>query len=186
MPAVSQAQQALMGMAYAYKKGELKDVSEEVKKLADSMTLDQLHDFASTSHKGLPVHKEEYKLMKKTIKLSEVIRLIENKTGKKVVLKEAAEKAPKMIKAKEDLYYLKAPWGEREKPKSADSNWYRTPLTFEDFKSKMEPWINKSEIYVFRRSLDDGFFEYSMPGSKTSAVIFVNMDVIKKYFEIVK
>ena len=88
MPAVSQAQQALMGMAYAYKKGELKDVSEEVKKLADSMTLDQLHDFASTSHKGLPVHKEEYKPMKKKIKLSSLLESISKQTGKKVILKE--------------------------------------------------------------------------------------------------
>ena len=45
-----------MGMAYAYKKGELKDadVSAEVKELADSMTLKQLKDFASTKHDGLP------------------------------------------------------------------------------------------------------------------------------------
>lgn len=43
-------------MAYAYKKGELKDadVSAEVKELADSMTLKQLKDFASTKHDGLP------------------------------------------------------------------------------------------------------------------------------------
>ena len=45
-----------MGMAYAYKKGELKsdEVSAEVKELADSMTLKQLKDFASTKHEGLP------------------------------------------------------------------------------------------------------------------------------------
>lgn len=43
-------------MAYAYKKGELKsdEVSAEVKELADSMTLKQLKDFASTKHDGLP------------------------------------------------------------------------------------------------------------------------------------
>lgn len=56
MPSTSKAQQRLMGMAYAYKKGELKDadVSAEVKELADSMTLKQLKDFASTKHDGLP------------------------------------------------------------------------------------------------------------------------------------
>lgn len=56
MPALSKVQQRLMGMAYAYKKGELdsKDTSQEVKDLADSMTLKQLKKFAATKHEGLP------------------------------------------------------------------------------------------------------------------------------------
>ena len=50
-----------MGMAYALKKGELdpKDASAEVQELADSMTLKQLKDFASTKHDGLPQYVEE-------------------------------------------------------------------------------------------------------------------------------
>ena len=45
-----------MGMAYAYKKGELdaKEASQEVKDLADSMTLKQLKKYAATKHEGLP------------------------------------------------------------------------------------------------------------------------------------
>jgi len=56
MPATSKAQQRLMGMAYALKKGEMKraDASDEVKDLADGMTLKQLKDYAETSHEGLP------------------------------------------------------------------------------------------------------------------------------------
>ena len=56
MPSTSKAQQRLMGMAYAYKKGELDsdEVSDEVKDIADGMTLKKLKDFASTKHKGLP------------------------------------------------------------------------------------------------------------------------------------
>jgi len=56
MPSTSKAQQQLMGMAYALKKGDMdpKDASQEVKDLADSMTLKQLKDFASTKHEGLP------------------------------------------------------------------------------------------------------------------------------------
>jgi hypothetical protein len=59
MPATSVAQQRLMGMAYALKKGELdpSDASQEVKDLADSMTLKQLKDYASTKHEGLPKKK---------------------------------------------------------------------------------------------------------------------------------
>lgn len=61
MPAQSKAQQQLMGMAYSLKKGEMdpKDASQEVKDLADSMTLKQLKDFAETKHEGLPDKVEE-------------------------------------------------------------------------------------------------------------------------------
>lgn len=61
MPSVSKAQQRLMGMAYALKKGDMKlaDVSQEVKDLADSMSLQQLKDFAETKHEDLPDHVEE-------------------------------------------------------------------------------------------------------------------------------
>lgn len=55
------AQQRLMGMAYALKTGEMdpEDASDEVKDLANSMTTQQLKDFASTKHKGLPKKKLE-------------------------------------------------------------------------------------------------------------------------------
>lgn len=61
MPSTSKAQQRLMGMAYALKKGDMdpKDASQEVKDLADSMTLKQLKDFASTEHEGLPEYVKE-------------------------------------------------------------------------------------------------------------------------------
>jgi hypothetical protein len=52
--AESQAQQKLMAMALAYKRGEMKDASPQVKKLADSMPEKQLRDYAATKHKGLP------------------------------------------------------------------------------------------------------------------------------------
>jgi hypothetical protein len=60
--AVSQAQQKMMGMALAYKRGEMDDASPEVKKMADSMSMKDLEDFAKTKHKGLPVKKEEVEL----------------------------------------------------------------------------------------------------------------------------
>ncbi len=61
MPSTSIAQQQLMGMAYSLKKGEMdpKDASQEVKDLAASMTLQDLKDFASTKHKGLPQKADE-------------------------------------------------------------------------------------------------------------------------------
>jgi hypothetical protein len=56
MPALSQQQQKLMGLALAYKRGKVptSDVSKTVKQLANSMSEKELEKYASTSHKGLP------------------------------------------------------------------------------------------------------------------------------------
>lgn len=60
MPSTSKSQQRLMGIAYSVKAGymQFSDVSKEyqdkVKELVDGMTLQQLKDFASTEHEGLP------------------------------------------------------------------------------------------------------------------------------------
>jgi len=52
--AESKSQQRLMGMALAYKRGELDDASEAVKDIANEMTIKQLEDFAKTKHADLP------------------------------------------------------------------------------------------------------------------------------------
>lgn len=57
--AVSKSQQRLMGMALAYKRGELDSASDEVKKLASSMSEKDLEDFAKTKHDNLPKKVEE-------------------------------------------------------------------------------------------------------------------------------
>jgi hypothetical protein len=61
MPAKSLAQLRLMRMAYAYKKGKLNmEPSQEVKDIADSMTLKQLQDYIRTpNEKKLPMHVDE-------------------------------------------------------------------------------------------------------------------------------
>lgn len=53
MPAVSQAQQKLMGAALAAKKGA-KPISAKVGKIAKSMSKGELEKYAGTKHKGLP------------------------------------------------------------------------------------------------------------------------------------
>jgi len=55
---LSKSQQKLMGMVYAYKKGDMKDASDEVKKIAKGMRLKDAKKFASTKHKGLPEYKK--------------------------------------------------------------------------------------------------------------------------------
>jgi hypothetical protein len=69
MPSSSKKQQRLMGMAYAYAKGEMKDAPESVKNVAKSFMKKgkrkgkkSLRDFAKTKHKGLPEKvKESFK-----------------------------------------------------------------------------------------------------------------------------
>lgn len=46
MPARSEKQRRLMGAALAYKRGENPNPSEEVRKVADSMSEEQLEDLA--------------------------------------------------------------------------------------------------------------------------------------------
>ena len=60
MPAKSKAQQRLMGLAYAVKKGNMSieqvgaEYKDKVKELVQSMSIEQLKDYATTPHEGLP------------------------------------------------------------------------------------------------------------------------------------
>jgi len=58
MPAVSQTQQRLFGMALAHKRGELKNASPAVTRLADSMDEATLKHWADTAASELPAKKE--------------------------------------------------------------------------------------------------------------------------------
>lgn len=67
MPSQSVKQQRLMGMAYAFAKGEMKKAPKSVKAIAKSFLkagkrsgLKNLRDFAKTKHKGLPIYKESH------------------------------------------------------------------------------------------------------------------------------
>lgn len=53
MPAQSKSQRRLFGLALSYKRGEAKDVSDDVKKLAE-LPEETLRDYASTPEEGLP------------------------------------------------------------------------------------------------------------------------------------
>ena len=61
MPAQSQQQQKLFGLALSVKRGETprSEASEDVLNIVDSMTEKEIEDFAGTSHKGLPKKVEE-------------------------------------------------------------------------------------------------------------------------------
>jgi Ca2+-binding EF-hand superfamily protein len=94
MPAVSKAQQRFMGMVHAVQKKDMEAPSKEVEKAADSMTKKDAKDFASTKHKGLPMHKET--ISKERLK--ELVReVMKEESEYQAFFKKALEKAGKSI-----------------------------------------------------------------------------------------
>jgi hypothetical protein len=61
MPAESKKQRKFMGLALAVKRGNVSpdEVSEEVRRAAESMTEEELRDFAKTKESGLPEKKKK-------------------------------------------------------------------------------------------------------------------------------
>lgn len=80
MPAQSQQQQKLFGLALAFKRGEVpaSEVSDEIKDIADRMSEKEIEDFASTKHKGLPKMKEQLRKIVREIMREKVISEMES------------------------------------------------------------------------------------------------------------
>jgi hypothetical protein len=108
MPSVSKQQQKIMGLALAYKRGEVPayKVSTQVKKLAKSMTMKELEKYASTKHKGLPtrVKSEDMKMP-----VSELQKIISS-VVKEFVNEGITEKEPKdpILTPEEKKSYLES------------------------------------------------------------------------------
>jgi hypothetical protein len=79
MPAQSQQQQKLFGLALAFKRGEVpaSEVSDEIKDIADRMSEKEIEDFAATKHKGLPKMKEQLRKIVREIMRERAISEIE-------------------------------------------------------------------------------------------------------------
>jgi hypothetical protein len=79
MPAQSQQQQKLFGLALAFKRGEVpaSEVSDEIKDIADRMSEKDIEDFAATKHKGLPKMKEQLRKIVREIMRERTIAEIE-------------------------------------------------------------------------------------------------------------
>ena len=79
MPATSQQQQKLFGLALAFKRGEVpaSEVSDEIKDIADRMSEKEIEDFAATKHKGLPKMKEQLRKIVREIMRERAIAEIE-------------------------------------------------------------------------------------------------------------
>jgi hypothetical protein len=75
MPALSQQQQKIMGLALAYKRGDVSasEVSPTIQKIASGMSEKELEKYASTKHKGLPKKVGETK-----IKVEDLKRMVQD------------------------------------------------------------------------------------------------------------
>jgi predicted transcriptional regulator len=94
MPAVSQQQQKLFGLALAVKRGEVprSNASEEVLDIVDTMSEKKIKDFAGTPHMGLPKKVESA--------IREIVRkeLIEAMVGGEWVVYTSTPKGNKLVK----------------------------------------------------------------------------------------
>jgi hypothetical protein len=87
MPAQSQQQQKLFGLALAFKRGEVKssEVSDEIKGIADRMSEKEIEDFAKTTHKGLPKMKEQLRKIVREIMREKAISEMNEVAGKEAM-----------------------------------------------------------------------------------------------------
>ena len=81
MPAQSQQQQKLFGLALSVKRGDTprSEASEDVLGIVDSMSEKEIEDFASTKHKGLPKMKEQLRKIVREIMQEKAISEITEK-----------------------------------------------------------------------------------------------------------
>jgi len=79
MPAQSQQQQKLFGLALSVKRGETprSEASKDVLGIVDSMSEKEIEDFASTKHKGLPKMKEQLRKIVREIMRERAISELE-------------------------------------------------------------------------------------------------------------
>ena len=87
MPAQSQQQQKLFGLALAFKRGEVKssEVSDEIKGIADRMSEKEIEDFAKTTHKGLQKMKEQLRKIVREIMREKAISEMNEVAGKEAM-----------------------------------------------------------------------------------------------------
>jgi len=91
MPAQSQQQQKLFGLALAFKRGEVKssEVSDEIKGIADRMSEKEIEDFAATKRKGLPKMKEQLRKIVREILREKAIFEMNEESVNEAASKEA-------------------------------------------------------------------------------------------------
>lgn len=114
MPAQSQQQQKLFGLALSVKRGETprSEVSDDVLDIVDKMSEKDIEDFAGTEHKGLPkkVESQLRSIVREILKEKAIQELSEQKPPKikNTISKKEWRKTPKFNKhiGQDGTHYL--------------------------------------------------------------------------------
>lgn len=90
MPAKSKKQQRFFGLVHAYQQGKIKNPSEDVKRVADSISASDAEHFAKTKHDGLPEKAAEW------LKSFKEAQIVEIDPGRRI---NASKRAKKILDA---------------------------------------------------------------------------------------
>ena len=160
--AESEAQQKLMGMALAYKRGEMKDASPKVKELAKSMSEKDLEDFAKTKHSEVPAKKEE----------------IEEESAADKSLKDKAEKTGMPFGILKQVYNRGvAAWRTGHRPGTTPEQWGHARVN--SFVTKSSGTWGKADADLARKVKGESVEEGKLVASR-STIIDAIMNNIKK------
>jgi len=160
--AESEAQQKLMGMALAYKRGEMKDASPKVKELAKSMSEKDLEDFAKTKHSEVPAKKEE----------------IEEESAADKSLKDKAEKTGMPFDILKQVYNRGvAAWRTGHRPGTTPEQWGHARVN--SFVTKSSGTWGKADADLARKVKGESVEEGKLVASR-STIIDAIMNNIKK------
>ena len=191
MPAQSQQQQKLFGLALSVKRGETprSEASSEVLDIVDSMTEKQIEDFASTSHSGLPskVEAKLRELVRDSIKAQGISEAISSKDLE--AIKGAVEKASSFMSVGSELKKLGMRYIFATSPMPVyivqDKSGNRVGIVNKKYATKPDFVVGDIAVGVMENTLKEGLFQDIMRAVKKgdgpfTLVVIKNNKVIKQ------
>ena len=191
MPAQSQQQQKLFGLALSVKRGETprSEASSEVLDIVDSMTEKQIEDFASTSHSGLPKKVEAVlrELVRDSIKAQGISEAVSSKDLE--AIKGAVEKASSFMSVGSELKKLGMRYIFATSPMPVyivqDKSGNRVGIVNKKYATKPDFVVGDIAVGVMENTLKEGLFQDIMKGVKKgdgpfTLVVIKNNKVVKQ------
>ena len=191
MPAVSQQQQKLFGLALAVKRGEVdrSEASDEVLNIVDSMTEKEIEDFASTSHSELPKKVESFlrELIRNTMREESISEAVSSKDLE--AIKGAVEKASSFMSVGSELKKLGMRYIFATSPMPVyivqDKSGNRVGIVNKKYATKPDFVVGDIAVGVMENTLKEGLFQDIIKGVKKgdgpfTLVVIKNNKVVKQ------
>ena len=191
MPAVSQQQQKLFGLALAVKRGEVdrSEASDEVLNIVDSMTEKEIEDFASTSHSELPKKVESFlrELIRNTMREESISEAVSSKDLE--AIKGAVENASSFMSVGSELKKLGMRYIFATSPMPVyivqDKSGNRVGIVNKKYATKPDFVVGDIAVGVMENTLKEGLFQDIMRAVKKgdgpfTLVVIKNNKVIKQ------